>query len=485
MEPSGTATDVALPPASLDAFVAAATRGADIAGTAVAAFDRDGLRWATAHGWADVARGEAATVDTLFRAASVSKPVTATLVLRCVEDGAFDLDTPVVDILGDRHVVTSPDGDATPVTVRHLLTHTAGLPASTRGVSIDNRVLNWLANERRPVTGPDDAVTGLHAKYAPGERIVYSNSGYAMLGHCVATVTGRSFERAARERCFDELAMRRSDFVPHRDGPGVATGYGHVLLGGTGRRPVGRLRLVSTAMGSMYTSVVELARFGRAWLRGGELDGRRILAASTVADAARVHALNHPDLDQGFGLGFVARRWRDRDVVFHDGGMPGVSSKLWLSPDDGVGYCVLANGLAPDAVNRIGERIAETELDLAGEVAPGAPRGVAPADAAAWERCADRAAGKWAFVDFVAPPMEAMTNTLAPAVAERSGGTSIVLRSRLFGNEPAVLQPDGDVGRFRVAHPVWNGTAAVVEEAPDGLHLWFAAGPHLVRRVRR
>ena len=76
-------------------------------------------------------------------------------------------------------------------------------------------------------------------------------------------------------------------------------------------------------------------------------------------------------------------------------------------------------------------------------------------------------------------------NTLAPAVAERSGGSSIVLRSRLFGNEPAVLQPDGDVGRFRVAHPVWNGTAAVVDEAPDGLHLWFAAGPHLVRRARR
>jgi CubicO group peptidase (beta-lactamase class C family) len=165
-------------------------RLANVPGVSLAIVERGGT---TARGFGVTRAGgtEAVNADTVFEAASLSKPVFAYLVLRLAAEGALDLDRP----LGEYVDLPNPsDAAARAITARQALSHTTGWR-------------NWR-------TARDHVLT---ADFAPGSRFGYSGEGYYFLQRVVERVTGRGIVRLTRERVFEPLGMRRSAYMSRPD----------------------------------------------------------------------------------------------------------------------------------------------------------------------------------------------------------------------------------------------------------------------------
>ncbi|HWJ62446.1 MAG TPA: serine hydrolase domain-containing protein [Acidimicrobiales bacterium] len=442
-------------------------------GLALLAFDLDGPRFGGGVGFADLGRVELVTTDTVFRVASVSKQLTTSVVLRAVGAGLLDLDQPVNDRLAPAQRLTDAEGSPATVPLRTLLSHSSGLPPSIRGADLGNPVLTRLVNGGAPAS-LTEAVTGLRVERGPGERIVYANSGLNLAGYLAGLAFDAPFEDAARDEVLGPLGMERSEFSTHREGPGVATPYGSIAPPGVSSRSAAAMQLVATPMGGLTSTAHDLARFGRMVLGGGVLEGERILDADLVAAATTLEMTNHPDLEQGYGLGFKVRRWRGRRLVGHDGNMPGVASMVWLAPDDGVGVVALANGFALGIPHEVA-LLAIDELLGPDAIERAAPDEPSPAEVRQREAFGRRVEGRFQ-VDGAAPP--GFVGTLARFTTK----VQLVHESRgllrVDGNPgsdgPMWLVPEGGPGRYRVSAPVDHGTNGVFEHGPDGLRLWFS-----------
>jgi len=287
-----------------------------------------------AFGWADVEDRVPMRLDTIFRLASITKPVTATCVLLLVEEGRLRLDDPVARFLppfkGQR---LKWRRDRTyDVTVRQLLTHTSGLPRG--GVP-------WP----RPIGLTLERVVGEAAQmeldFEPGTAFQYSNAGYSALGRLVEVVSGRSLEEFMRDRLFGPLGMGDTAFrLPQDRGHRVASAYQYV----EGRRerflrydPEAAARLTYIASeGGLYSTARDTAAFFQMFLNGGRFSGKRILAPET----ARLMTEDHtPALSVGRGLGWILARGRG-DVkslstsAFMHGGSSGTFG--WGDPERGL-----------------------------------------------------------------------------------------------------------------------------------------------------
>jgi len=469
---ASSALTVADMPAELAAFIETERRRADVAGAAVVAFDRGGVRSQGYFGYANIARAEPVTARTLFRAASISKLFTTTLVMQEIAAGRLGLDDPVNRHLDARTRLRdakgSPAGD---VTIRHLLTHTSGLPVSWRGMEYPNPLMSRIANGLRVPRALGDVVAGMRTVRPPGERIVYSNGAFSLLGYLVGRLSGRPFEEIVKERVLEPLGMHDSGFVVEPRVPSLATPYGGAIVGGSGRKPAPFVRIHAGPAGALITTAPELARFGRMALLVGELDGRWVFPAELLEQAIDVHVRNHPELDLGYGLGFMPHAFRDRRSTGHDGGLAGVSTCLQLLPDDGVGVVVLTNGGDASFTHRVAERALESMLGLEPEAIPGSPAGVPDALVPQWRSFTERVIGRYRLIDVVPPGIVALVaNRIVKArLSHVSGG---VLALEGVDREPAFLYPDGDVGRYRIAHPSANGSRVVIDERRDGAHLW-------------
>jgi CubicO group peptidase (beta-lactamase class C family) len=223
-----------------------------------------------------------------------------------------------------------------PVTLRQLLSHSSGLPVSWAGIQDDPNAA--------PLVLDEFLAHGLVTVRAPGEKLIYANDAFALAGWLAARAEGVSFDELARRGLFEPLGMTHSSLGPPRAaGPALAAAYGGSgPLGGRGRVPHQTVSGTAPA-GALLTTAPDLARFGMAMLRGGELDGARVLAPESVAEMMRMQARAHPSLPEGFGLGFGVREVPGRKLVWWDGSLAGAASRLALLPEHGVGVAVLTN----------------------------------------------------------------------------------------------------------------------------------------------
>jgi len=250
------------------------------AGLAVAVVRDGGLAWFCGHGVADIAAGTPITQDTVFRIDSVTKTFTAIAVMQLCEQGLADLDAPASVYLRGYRLIPARAGFR-PVTLRHLLTHTAGVRAVRSAADLVRPALGWGVPAGRPVPPLAEYYRGgLHVDIEPGTRWAYSNNGYATLGQIVEDVSGLPFGRYLRERIFGPLGMDSSDLVrSERVQPRLATGY---ALGRGGLRPVTDREIVQAGGGSIYASTADMARYAAALLGGGH-DGGTDLALGARA----------------------------------------------------------------------------------------------------------------------------------------------------------------------------------------------------------
>jgi CubicO group peptidase (beta-lactamase class C family) len=315
------------------------------AGVAIGVVRADGSSHIRARGFADVDAGRLVTADTVFRIASITKLFTAVAVLQLHERGLIDLDAPAGDYLGAYRLASDPPGFSPP-TVRHLLTHTSGIP----DVVYLGDLLHpgWGSFGSRPAVlsvRVGERLPSLAAYYRgalryvvePGTRFAYSNHGFATLGQIVEDVTGITLDRYLREHLFGPLGMVDTALGrAERLEPRLATGY---EMRADAARPVPERDWITAGASGVYASARDLARFAVALLRGGE----GILHPDTAPLMFAPHFQPDPRVP-GIGLGFFRGAVGGHRLVGHDGRLPGFNSDLLLAPDDGIGAFVLASG---------------------------------------------------------------------------------------------------------------------------------------------
>ncbi len=264
------------PVADLDSFTGQLDREqqgwlatAQVPGAAVAVV-RDGqLAWAGGYGQADPGRQLPVTTDTVFQAGSISKPVTAWGVLRLLDKGLLDLDAPVETYLTRWHLPPS-NYDADGVTIRRLLTHSAGL--SQHGYP--------GLSPTQPLPSLEVSLSGVRIVREPGSQYLYSGGGYIVLQLVIEEVTGEPFAAYMQREVLDPLGMTRSSFE-WRDDLRPATAIGHNKQG----QPYPNFLYTEKAAAGLYTTASDLARFAAAAMTGpqGQPAGRAVLSPGTVA----------------------------------------------------------------------------------------------------------------------------------------------------------------------------------------------------------
>lgn len=334
---------------------------ADVPGASVAVTDVDGLRYTAGFGARDVERRSPATPDTRYPFASVTKVVTGTVVLQFVDRGALSLDDRIEAYVDDWNEVP---GD--PVTVSELLTHSSGVPAEA------DLGRNYLFSEdppASPVITRGDKRRHLDAageeRIVEEDRFMYSDANYTLLGEILEAVDGRPFDRIVAEDLFDPLGMDRSSigYGALDDIDGATRGY--VVEDGVPSATPFDLDGNSDGLGpaspaGLLAPVTDVARLLRCLLRGGELDGNRVLAEDAV-EAMCSHqgpTLNHVDgTPRGVGYGPRITEFANERFVEHSGTAPGVGTAyLGLWPGRELGVTLAAN--TPDVpVQALGQGV--------------------------------------------------------------------------------------------------------------------------------
>ncbi|MFE7396507.1 serine hydrolase domain-containing protein [Streptomyces sp. NPDC057557] len=302
------------------------------AGLSMAVTNRTGVMSSSVHGLADVAAGRPVTADTLFEIGSVSKGFTCALLLQAQDAGLIDLDQPVARYLPWFRVRSR----FAPVTVRHLMTHTAGIIEGS-DFSGEAAFEVWSLRETE-ATSP------------PGTWFHYSNVGYKALGLVLEAVHEQPYHQILRERLLAPLGMTSA--VPAiTDGvrPRLAVGYeprsgGSAQIATDGLIPATWLE-TATADGSIAATALDMT----AWLRLLLGTGTGRLLSDHGRDEMFLPAIAIDDDHSGssYGLGIRTGEIDGRHHVWHSGGMIGYYSAVACDLDSGIGAVVLANGPGP------------------------------------------------------------------------------------------------------------------------------------------
>jgi CubicO group peptidase (beta-lactamase class C family) len=299
------------------------------------------------HGFADVASGTPVDADTVFRVASITKTFTAIAVMQLWERGLVDLDAPVNDHLRAYRLVPA-DPRWRPATVRHLLTHTAGIGEQVPRSGMLRRDFGESFSTDRRVPSLAEYYGGeLRLDAEPGTMFRYGDHGPSTLGQVVEDLTGTSLDRYLRRHVFDPLGMADTTLVRSEvDPPRLATGY---KLSSRGIRAVADREWVTAGATNAWSTPKDMGRYLAALLGGGGNEFGAVLEPATLASMFAPQYQPHPRIP-GIGLAFWRRTCGDHLVVEHQGTMPGFDSQILAVPDSGVGVVAFTNGTRQGAL---------------------------------------------------------------------------------------------------------------------------------------
>jgi CubicO group peptidase (beta-lactamase class C family) len=336
--------------------------GRQVPAVSLALVTPTGLEWSRGVGMADLGAAQPATAETVYLWFSMTKIVTATAVMQLGERHALELDRPAAELVPALASATWR-GRRVPITIRQLLSHTAGLPNPIP--------VGWVHPAEAPA--PDgrawaERLLARHTRLAfePGSRTGYSNLGYLALGQAIAAASGQSYEDYVRAHILRPLGMASTDFVCTESmRRRAATGYQprwsaialplpfllpRGILGRTYRRYIAfqPFYVDGAAYGGLVGSVEDAARFARLHLHGGEVDGVRLLSPESIAE---MQHLSHTGPDLDVGLGWFRKRaasQRGESYVEHLGGGAGFFNVMRLWPDRARAAVLMGNATSYD-----------------------------------------------------------------------------------------------------------------------------------------
>ena len=329
----------------LDLWIGEQMQYHGVPGMAIGVVHGESTIWAKGYGRADLVSGAAVSTATPFRLGSLSKVFTAVAVMQLRDQGKLSLDDSIVKHLAWFRV-GSAYPDAPPITVRHLLTHTSGLPREL--------AYPYWTTHRFPARDELHAALATQSVFSPpGASYRYSNVGVALLGEIVEVVSGESYAGYLAGHVLAPLGMSSSSAAPDAD---LLARLSRAYQRRHGPEPRREIAFYSTgvfaAMGGVVSTVDDLARFLALVLSadaGGAArpTGARPLAAPTLAEMQRLQFV-YPSFTGGRGLGFAVSRRDGTSYVSHGGWIGGHRADLVCDPGRRLGVIVLTN--ADDAV---------------------------------------------------------------------------------------------------------------------------------------
>ena len=302
-------------------------------GSSVSVIQDGVVAWAKGFGHADVEEKARAKPETVYRCASVTKPVVTVGLLQLMEKGMFDLDDEVNSHLD----VKISDVHGGEPTIRDLLTHRSGMPTRVPPI--------YLMGEE-PLTMRGYIESAARAVRPRGEKWAYCNTAYMIAGYLIELFSGLTYDRYVAENVLEPLEMSSSAFTLT---PGISgnLSQGYKRAGGPEKPLIPVSPYILGTMpedpaGSLYSTVLDLANFVIMNMGGGTFKGRRILKEETMKE---MHRLQAPSGNSRSGMGLT---WfysiHDGHVMLnHTGGLPDYANNVCFYPTEGVGVCWLNN----------------------------------------------------------------------------------------------------------------------------------------------
>jgi CubicO group peptidase (beta-lactamase class C family) len=326
-------SDEPIPIEDLEAFIEQTMAKANVAGLSCAIINDNEVVYRRTFGYKDQRAGLTADEETVFSAASLSKPVFAYLMMLLVEEDVIDLDKPLYEYLADplhtypAYADLKADERYKLITTRHVLSHSTGFP-------------NWrfLTQDQR-----------LNIMFAPGERYSYSGEGINLLQMVVEEITGKSLEDLAQEKVFGPLGMTRTSYI-WREGYEENAARPHDEYGRPRRLD---MRGQPDAAGSMQTTAEDYARFLGAMSKAeGETKATvdemlrpqvTISSDSMFGPGAWQDTGAYRDINLSWGLGWGRFDSEPGRAFFHHGHGFGSQNYTVTFADKGIGIVLLSN----------------------------------------------------------------------------------------------------------------------------------------------
>lgn len=282
----------------LDDVIETAMRRHDVPGASVAVMKNGEVSWAKGYGLADTEQDVPVNAETVFDAASIAKPVTAWGIMTLVEDGRLDLDAPISQYVTRWHLPPS-NYDEEMVTIRRILSHTAGL-SGDGDVGVDPGA--YVPTIEEAMDGAILGMRSLHIATPPGEDYHYSSVGYTLLELAVEEVTGQPFADYMQQEVLDPLGMTNSSYgmtAELRTHAAIAHDWHN--------NPLPEYQYSTQAQGGLRTTSTDLALFMAAHMPGpnGEPIGRNVITPASVAEILiPVPFANEAESSHVTGLGY-------------------------------------------------------------------------------------------------------------------------------------------------------------------------------------
>jgi CubicO group peptidase (beta-lactamase class C family) len=315
----GARTKAPMPPAErmVDALF-----GANISnnapGVAVLVAQNGKVLFKKGYGLADVPHRIPITPQTQFRIGSITKQFTAAAILKLEEEGKLS----VTDKLS-KYFPDFPRGDE--VTLRHLLTHTSGIPDKIDDAAAPDKFFEPIRNE------PYD--------FDPGKDWRYDNSGYSLLGRIIEKVSGESYGNVLHREFFEPLGMASTD-VPRSGAVPDHLALGYQFEGGNFTNVPNWDLSWFLGSGDLYSTVEDLCRWNEGVFANKVLSAASLTAAWTPV---RTEKNKDDNSNTGYGYGWELSRFREDQEISHGGGVPGFTSFLLRLPRENFTVVVLAN----------------------------------------------------------------------------------------------------------------------------------------------
>ncbi len=294
-------------------------------------------------GYADIKGKKVVTPNTKFRIGSVTKQFTAAAILKLQEQGLLSVNDKL-----SKYIPDYPKGDE--VTIHHLLTHTSGIHSYTSKQDFISKVIKTISEDSLIYSFKNDPYD-----FNPGERFLYNNSGYFLLGYIIGNVSGKPYGEYLKQTFFEPLQMKHTGV--HYAGIKLeeeAKGYG----GNNGKYDTAINWDMSWAgaAGALYSTLQDLDTWNIALHSGKVLSEASLKAALTPV---RLQNGEKPAMNYGYGL--TMGTYRGIDYVEHGGGLHGFVTELIYYPKQKLGIVMFSNTNNPE-VNFDPHKIAEAYL---------------------------------------------------------------------------------------------------------------------------
>lgn len=308
------------------------------------------LVYAGSYGKTDIAKDIAASPASLFRIASMTKSFTGMAILKLRDEGRLHLDDPAALYIPELKNISLLTTDAPPITLRNLLTHTAGFPEDNpwgdRQLDITDEEFSSMLKK------------GISFSNVPGIQYEYSNMGWAMLGRIITKVSGKPYQQYITDNILRPLGMSHTKWEYSRVSADKLA-HGYRWENGNWKEEPLLHDGVYGAMGGLITSIEDFSKYMMlhlaAWpprnenetgplKRSSVREMQQALTFNNLNSSFSYDGHNTCSMVSGYGYGLrIGIDCNDRRYIGHTGGLPGFGSQWWIMPDYGIGVMAFGN----------------------------------------------------------------------------------------------------------------------------------------------